>query len=126
MSAQDGCYIDIAGDGVAVEHGRRLVLRSSRGWRFDVEGPTTYVAPDGAVEPVPPATAGGRLERLIARSGRVISSCAAFVDGRLELTFDDGARLRVAPRLAGEAWVAVGPRGTRIVSLPGGALALSR
>lgn len=48
----------------------------------------------------------------------------AFKDGRLELTFDDGAVLRVSVNEDYEAWSIVGPRGMRIVSMPGGELAV--
>lgn len=125
MPDGDGCYIDIVGDAVAISGDRELVLRSTRGWRFDLDGPTTFVSAGGARHQLPRERAAQPLADLMGDAARV-SSCAAYVDGRLELTFDDGAQVRVDPHLARESWVAVGPRGTRITSLPGGALALSR
>lgn len=122
MANGDGCIINIAGDRVAIEPGQPLRLRTTRGWRFDLDVPARYVHPDGTTTEVGSAD---RLAHLIDPEGRVIESAAAFLDGRLELTFTGGGVLGVAPALATEPWTAVGPRGTRIVSLAGGALTLS-
>lgn len=48
----------------------------------------------------------------------------AFKDGRLELRFGDGGSLRVPASEEFEAWTLVGPLGLRLVSMPGGELAV--
>jgi hypothetical protein len=53
-----------------------------------------------------------------------VEQAIAFKDGRLELTFGDGAVLRVPVGEDHEPWNIVGPAGLRIVSLPGGELAI--
>lgn len=53
-----------------------------------------------------------------------VEQASAFKDGRLEMTFGDGAVLRVPVSADYEAWNIVGPAGLRIVSLPGGELAI--
>ena len=55
---------------------------------------------------------------------RAVDQAIAFKDGRLELTFDDGAVLRVPADEDHEAWNIVGPAGLRVVSMPGGELAI--
>ena len=45
-------------------------------------------------------------------------------DGQLHLAFADGAHIEVAPDEGYEAWNVTGPGGARIVSLPGGELAV--
>lgn len=53
-----------------------------------------------------------------------LDAALAFKDGRLELRFDDARRLRVPVGEQFEAWTLVGPEGLRLVSLPGGELAV--
>ncbi|MEY2430378.1 MAG: hypothetical protein QOC92_103 [Acidimicrobiaceae bacterium] len=53
-----------------------------------------------------------------------VERVVAFKDGRLELTFADGSILRVPVGEDYEPWNIVGPAGFRIVSLPGGELAI--
>jgi hypothetical protein len=53
-----------------------------------------------------------------------VERAVAFKDGRLELTFGDGAVLRAPASEDYESWNIVGPAGLRLVSLPGGELAV--
>ncbi len=55
---------------------------------------------------------------------QTVSEAVAFKDGRLELAFSDGAAVRVPVGQDFEAWELVGPDGLRVVSLPGGELAV--
>ena len=50
----------------------------------------------------------------------------AWKDGRLEIQFEDGTRLAVPIDPEFEAWEMSGPKSTKIVSLPGGNLAIGR
>ncbi|MCP9488807.1 MAG: YtzH-like family protein [Solirubrobacteraceae bacterium MAG38_C4-C5] len=53
-----------------------------------------------------------------------LEAALAFKDGRLELWFADGRWLRVPAVEQFEAWTLVGPDGLRLVSLPGGEVAV--
>lgn len=53
-----------------------------------------------------------------------IAQACAYKDGCLSVAFVDGTNLRVPPCESAESWNVVGPAGLRIVSLPGGDLAL--
>ena len=54
----------------------------------------------------------------------VVDDARAHQDGSLHLAFADGAHIEVAPDEGYEAWNVTGPGGARIVSLPGGELAV--
>ena len=55
---------------------------------------------------------------------RRVEQAIAFKDGRLELLLGDGSVLEVPAGEDYEPWNIVGPSGLRIVSLPGGGLAI--
>lgn len=57
---------------------------------------------------------------------QTVSEAVAFKDGRLELGFSNGAILKVPVGQDYEPWELVGPHGLRVVSLPGGELAVWR
>ncbi len=73
---------------------------------FDPEGPPAALGP-----------ALGVLRQSVERA-------VAYKDGRLEVAFADGTQLRVRAGEKFEAWNLVGPAGLRLVSLPGGDLAV--
>ena len=53
-----------------------------------------------------------------------VTSAKAYNSGRLEITLSDGMFLRVDSNPQFEAWEAVGSDGMRVVSVPGGELAI--
>lgn len=53
-----------------------------------------------------------------------VERAVAFKDGRLELAFGDGAVLRAPLGKGYESWNIAGPAGLRLVSMPGGELAV--
>jgi|GraSoiStandDraft_39_1057311.scaffolds.fasta_scaffold1580378_1 Family of unknown function (DUF6188) len=55
---------------------------------------------------------------------KTINAALAFKNGVLEIEFIDGDKLRVRPHPKYEAWSIVGDRGLRIISVPGGDLAV--
>jgi Family of unknown function (DUF6188) len=55
-----------------------------------------------------------------------VEHAAAFRDGRLEMSFADGSSLTVSGSQEHEPWALVGPDGLRVVSVPGGELAIWR
>lgn len=57
---------------------------------------------------------------------QTVTEAVAFKAGRLELTFSDGSVVKVPVRQDYEPWELVGPGGVRVVSLPGGDLAVWR
>ncbi|MGH3729437.1 MAG: DUF6188 family protein [Micromonosporaceae bacterium] len=58
--------------------------------------------------------------------GAEILSAVAFKSGGLRFVFDSGQQLRVKPDSHFEAWGAIGPGTIRVVSQPGGGLAVWR
>ncbi len=83
-----------------------VVSYADRQFRLDAEGDPVSLAP------------GLRMLH------RTVLDAIAFKDGRLEMTFDDGGVIRVAAGQDFESWNVVGSNGIRIVSLPGGDLAV--
>lgn len=55
---------------------------------------------------------------------RTVKSALAFKDGRLEVEFVEGGKLRVQPHPDYEAWGITGTRGLCVVCTPGGGLAV--
>jgi len=68
--------------------------------------------PDEAFEPI---------RQLV---GQQVEDARATPSGGLEMVFEDGSRLQVAPDEAHEAWNVSGPDGALVVSMPGGELAI--
>ncbi|CCF61488.1 DUF6188 family protein [Nocardia cyriacigeorgica] len=56
--------------------------------------------------------------------GAVVETATIDSSGSLELGLDTGVSVRVLPDMEYEAWSLVGPRGYRVVCLPGGQLAI--
>jgi hypothetical protein len=79
------------------------------------DGNDEMFVPDGPPAALAPAL--GVLHQLVTKA-------VAYKEGRLELDFGDGTRLRVPAGQKFEAWNLVGPAGLRLVSLPGGELAV--
>ncbi len=111
------CYVDYA---------FTLVLGESDGsFYVTVEQPFSFSATREADEAMfvpegPPAELGPALAVVRESIGRAV----AYKDGRLEIEFVGGAALRVPVSQKFEAWNLVGPAGLRLVSLPGGELAV--
>lgn len=119
----------------------RLGGRSVTQCRFDYAFTLVLDDPDGAFEirigePFTLSTAGGDEVALkpegqpaamgpaLAVLRLAVERVVAFKDGRLELWFTDGGRLYAPAGEDFEPWDLVGPAGLRIVSLPGGELAI--
>jgi hypothetical protein len=77
--------------------------------------PEVVLVPDGPGEALGPALA-------VLRSS--VARAIAFKNGDLEIEFDEGIGFFVPASAKFEAWNLVGPAGMRIVSLPGGELAV--
>ncbi|MFE0511067.1 DUF6188 family protein [Streptomyces sp. NPDC058964] len=103
----------------------RLVLSLHSDWEIAVEAPVrlshgpVHVGPSVLLNPETESIAPA-LELLGAR----VLSAVAFKSGTLRLVFDTGHHLTCSPDPSFEAWQVMGPAGWRIVSLPGGGLAV--
>ncbi|MFI5729649.1 DUF6188 family protein [Kribbella sp. NPDC051587] len=96
-------------------------LRCDEAHLIRIEGPMTYWDSNGwphQVDPDSEPVGMGVLLQLLRRT--VVSAEAA---GGLQIEFDDQSRLQVEPDDY-EAWSYAGPDGMRVVSLPGGDLAI--
>lgn len=111
------CCIDYAVTLVFAEPDATSYLRIGQSfWLLTTsDGNEEMCVPEG-----PPPALGPALGVLRQSVNRAV----AYKDGRLELEFGDGARLRVPVDQEFEAWNLVGPAGLRLVSLPGGDLAV--
>jgi hypothetical protein len=90
-----------------------------------IEEPFTVRTPGGADDVVlDPEGDPTRMAPALGLLRQDLEEAIAFKDGRLELTFVDGTALSAAVSEDHEAWNVVGPAGLRIVSMPGGELAV--
>ena len=60
----------------------------------------------------------------VALFGQVVQSARTSEEGKLEIAFEDGRSLTVAPNDRYEAWEFSGPGGVRVVCTPGGGISV--
>ncbi|MGH9166604.1 MAG: DUF6188 family protein [Acidimicrobiia bacterium] len=104
-----------------------VVIRFSAGgqaWEVRIEQPFVLIEPNGTEYSVVPGGNPAMLVPIVRMVGQAAEEATAFKDGRLELRFADGTLIRVPPDEGFEAWELNGPGGIRLVSLPGGELAV--
>ena len=87
-----------------------------------IEQPIVLTDPDGASVQLVPEGDPMELAPLLKIARRRLTRLEAYKDGRLEMEVAHGAALTVAPSEDFEPWEIAGPRGLRIVSIPGGGL----
>jgi hypothetical protein len=73
---------------------------------------------------VDPENKNTGLCRALILFGKIATRALAFSDGRLEIAFTDDIVLSVPPHPQYEAWELYGSSGRRIISTPGGGLAI--
>jgi len=100
------------------------VRLSNGSWELRIEQPFWVTEPDGTEHLVVPEEAAHLDIVLAAVLRATVEGASAFKDGHLELRLDGGTVLRVPPDEGFEAWTVTGPGGIRLVSLPGGELAI--
>jgi hypothetical protein len=91
-----------------------------------VEESFTYVTPRGVEAQMRPEEDPTGLGPVLAVVHTSVERATAFRDGRLEMSFVDGSRLEVPRSDECEPWALAGPDGLRVVSVPGGDLAIWR
>jgi hypothetical protein len=92
-------------------------------WELRIETPLVMKDANGREHLVPPEEAT-RLGLVLETLHLGVVEATAFKDGALALRLENGVRVDVAPDEQFEAWGLVGPGGSRLVSLPGGGLAV--
>ena len=112
---------------IVVDHALTLVLDGHV--TLTIESPAmltqgAITAPDGASDRLVPGTQ--QVEKALALFGTHVLSSVAFKSGALRVVFSNGLHISVFASEEYEAWQARGPETLRIVSLPGGELAVWR
>jgi Family of unknown function (DUF6188) len=109
------CCIDYA---ITLRFGNEVSVR--------IEQPFVYRTGDGVEHLIVPEGNPVRLAPALAVTRLVVRQGFAFKDGHLELRFADGSLVSVPATEDLEPWELVGPEGLRVVSVPGGDLAIWR
>jgi hypothetical protein len=89
-----------------------------------VQCPFTFTNSDGHEYRLDPENDGLSLAPVLAMMRVNVRDGAAFNDGRLVLNNEDGSRICVSPNDSYEAWMVNGPKGLKVISIPGGDLAI--
>jgi hypothetical protein len=127
----DGWVLPAAGELVTrccVENAAVRILCQSM-LEISIEEPFTLVTPDGHSHALDPDPGGNPMDLapILRIVRQVIQEGIAFKDGRLLLVFGDDSRIDVPSGQDFEAWNIAGPggpEGLKIVSVPGGELAI--
>jgi hypothetical protein len=124
VEADDRWHLDLHGaivDQCCFDYA--VVLRSSEApWELRLEQPFVLGDLDGTEHLVVPAEARN-LDFVLSVLRATIDSACAFKVGALELKIG-GVTLTVPQNDEFEAWSVTGPKGLRIISMPGGSLAI--
>lgn len=89
-----------------------------------IEGPFAWLPSGGAAVDIDPIADRTHVGPALALFGRAIDRLTAMNDGALEILLTDGSSVAVPASETYEAWSIAGPRGARIISTPGGTLAV--
>ena len=102
----------------AQDAGYTVSLVFGDGYEVRIETPFLLRQPGGDLEVTPGET------DLPDLTGRVVTVAQADDEGGLRIDFQDGSRVLVAADPDYEAWTVAGPDGFKVVSEPGGGLAV--
>jgi Family of unknown function (DUF6188) len=129
MAEQDDRWF-LASENARVERlcfdwGIELAVGAADG-AFDIriEGPCVLTGPGGTEMPLDPAADPAGLAAVLAVVRQGVRSVAALKDGRLVIAFSDDSGLSVPADDSFEPWTIACPNGMKIVSVPGGGLAI--
>lgn len=95
-----------------------------KGFLVRIGGECTLTAPDDTTTNLTPEGDPSDLAPVLRLARLGVRRTEAFNDGHLEMEFSDGTRLDVPADDDYEAWTATADNGVRIVSMPGGELAV--
>jgi Family of unknown function (DUF6188) len=100
-------------------------LEFSHGYYIRVENDFVLTV-RGIQSPISPEndSADSTTERLQPLASETVTSAVAHDNGILVLTFANAATLQVEPDAQYEAWTFAGPKGAKVVCMPGGELAI--
>ena len=93
-------------------------------FELQIEGDIELSLSSGSISRIASEEYDAQTQQLESLKGAVIRSSTADESGALTLGLDSGATLRVPSDSDYEAWNVAGPGGYRVVSLPGGELAI--
>jgi hypothetical protein len=108
------CCVDYAAIGLLLDNGLHI----------SIEDIFTYASPDGIEYELDPDGEAGNLAPILHLRRASADRGLAFNDGHLEVYFNDGSYIHVAASQHFESWGITGPGGLRVVSMPGGDLAI--
>ena len=126
VESDDGWILPVAGQQVTrctVDYAA-LGLLLINGVNLNIEGELTYRGPAGVEYTVDIEAEPASAAPLLSLLRKNVRAGKAFKDGRLEVHFEGGESIHVPADQKFEAWEVIGPRGFRIVSMPGGELAI--
>lgn len=109
------CCVDYA---VTIDAGNGVSIR--------IEQPFVFTNADGVEHLIVPEGNPVKTAPVLAVTRTSVVDAYAFSDGRLELIFGDGSKIGVPADEGYEPWELVGPGGLRVVSVPGGEVAVWR
>ena len=127
VEASDRWLLPLAGKAVrqcCIDHA--VNLRCEGEVEIRIEAPLVFKGAEGVEQLLLPEGDPARLAPVLRVARLVVVEASAFKDGHLELKFEGGTTITVAAAEDLEPWEIVGPGGLRIVSVPGGQLAVWR
>lgn len=102
-----------------------VAVLTSGGYEFRIETELVFRTSTGVSIRIEPEHAGhGEVAHLVRLVGEPIAVAESRSDGGLMIEFVSGALITVAPSVDYEAWGLVGPGGSRVISMPGGEVAV--
>jgi hypothetical protein len=115
--------LDLKGQRVIEEStGYTLSLRTEGGYEIRIEN-TFSIHASGGVITFSLGETNLDPDMFPSLLDQTVTSSSATDSGVLELAFDSGTSLRVAPHDSYEAWTITGPNGRKAVCMPGGEIA---
>lgn len=111
------CIVDYALTLILDRDGEGFEVRIGDRFTFQPAGGGAGVVMDADPEPT-------GLGPVLGLPRTSVTESAAFDGGRLTLSFADGSAIEVPPSEDYEAWEVTGPRGLRLICMPGGEFAV--
>ncbi|MGH3799086.1 MAG: DUF6188 family protein [Pseudonocardiaceae bacterium] len=100
-----------------------VTLNTNAGFEIRIETDFFLSTPEGNFD-LSPDSSDTQAAQGRALLHQTVTSSVAEESGVLSLDFSNGLRLRVDPHDSYEAWTVAGPGGMKVVSMPGGELAV--